>query len=186
MTEYCFYRFLFTVTGNEHNFDKIKSNKLETVYDYSSVMHYGRQVLLSVSQKYLSSLDTPKHLGKRVVTSSGCDNCSSGMSLIAWVCVFLCGFRFAFSKKRQPPIIPIPDSNVSIGRAEKMNSNDTRRINRLYCSLFLSPLFLLLIHLKYNFEIFVTGYLDKQTKSCFLPYVSFFQNCTNKSLCYQT
>ncbi len=47
MTEYCFYRFLFTVIGQEHNFDKIKTNNLETAYDYSSVMHYGRQVFLS-------------------------------------------------------------------------------------------------------------------------------------------
>lgn len=83
MTEYCFYRFLFTVKGQEHNFAKIKTNNLETVYDYSSVMHYGRQVLLSFSQKHLSFLDTPKQLGKRVVTATGCDNCASGMCLIA-------------------------------------------------------------------------------------------------------
>ncbi|XP_058637643.1 six-cysteine containing astacin protease 1 [Onychostoma macrolepis] len=73
------------IPGQEYNFDKIKTNNLETAYDYSSVMHYG---------------------------------------------------RFAFSKNRQPTIIPIPDSNVSIGQAEKMSSNDILRINRLYCSMF--------------------------------------------------
>lgn len=86
MTEYCFYRFLFTVIGQEHNFDKIKTNNLETAYDYSSVMHYGRQVFLSFSQTCLSSLDTREKfsifLGERVVTSTGCDNCASGMCLI--------------------------------------------------------------------------------------------------------
>ncbi|RXN17291.1 High choriolytic enzyme 1 precursor [Labeo rohita] len=34
------------IPGLEHNFDKIKTNNLETAYDYSSVMHYGRQVFL--------------------------------------------------------------------------------------------------------------------------------------------
>ncbi|XP_056089807.1 LOW QUALITY PROTEIN: six-cysteine containing astacin protease 1 [Rhinichthys klamathensis goyatoka] len=43
--------------------------------------------------------------------------------------------RFAFSKNREPTIIPIPDNNVSIGQAEKMSSNDILRINTLYCSM---------------------------------------------------
>nr|AAI62740.1 C6ast1 protein [Danio rerio] len=30
------------IPGQERNFDKIKTNNLETAYDYSSVMHYGR------------------------------------------------------------------------------------------------------------------------------------------------
>ncbi|CAM4525568.1 unnamed protein product [Leuciscus chuanchicus] len=72
------------IPGQEYNFDKIKTNNLETAYDYSSVMHYG---------------------------------------------------RFAFSKNREPTIIPIPDNNLSIGQAEKMSSNDILRINTLYCSL---------------------------------------------------
>ncbi|XP_043099846.1 six-cysteine containing astacin protease 1 [Puntigrus tetrazona] len=71
------------IPGLEYNFNKIKTNNLETPYDYSSVMHYG---------------------------------------------------RFAFSKNKQPTIIPIPDSSMSIGQAEKMSSNDILRINRLYCS----------------------------------------------------
>ncbi|XP_073692129.1 six-cysteine containing astacin protease 1 [Garra rufa] len=78
---------LFTniIPGQEHNFDKIKTNNLKTAYDYSSVMHYG---------------------------------------------------RFAFSKNRQSTIIPLPDSNISIGQPEKMSSNDILRVNRLYCSTF--------------------------------------------------
>ncbi|KAB5517280.1 hypothetical protein PHYPO_G00187830 [Pangasianodon hypophthalmus] len=41
--------------------------------------------------------------------------------------------RYAFSKNQQPTIIPIPCSNVSIGRAKKMSRNDILRVNRLYC-----------------------------------------------------
>ncbi|KAI4889307.1 hypothetical protein NFI96_011104 [Prochilodus magdalenae] len=40
--------------------------------------------------------------------------------------------RFAFSKNGQPTIIPIPDPNVSIGRATEMNNNDILRVNKLY------------------------------------------------------
>lgn len=40
--------------------------------------------------------------------------------------------RFAFSRNRQPTIIPIPDPNVSIGRATEMNPTDILRVNRLY------------------------------------------------------
>uniref|UniRef100_A0A3Q1I4V3 Metalloendopeptidase n=1 Tax=Anabas testudineus TaxID=64144 RepID=A0A3Q1I4V3_ANATE len=40
--------------------------------------------------------------------------------------------RFAFSRNRQPTIIPIPDPNVSIGRAEQMSPIDILRVNRLY------------------------------------------------------
>ncbi|XP_051552163.1 high choriolytic enzyme 1-like [Myxocyprinus asiaticus] len=50
------------------------------------------------------------------------------------VCV--CGFRFAFSKNKEPTIIPDPDGSVYIGRAEKMSTNDIPSINRLYCSVF--------------------------------------------------
>ncbi|KAI5619778.1 nephrosin isoform 2 precursor [Silurus asotus] len=42
--------------------------------------------------------------------------------------------RFAFSRNRQPTILPIPNNNVSIGRATEMSPNDILRINRLYCS----------------------------------------------------
>ncbi|XP_066509271.1 hatching enzyme 1.2-like isoform X1 [Hoplias malabaricus] len=41
--------------------------------------------------------------------------------------------RYAFSRNREPTIIPIPDSNVAIGRATQMNPTDILRINRLYC-----------------------------------------------------
>lgn len=48
--------------------------------------------------------------------------------------VFLSG-RFAFSRNNQPTIVPIPNPNVSIGRATQMSPNDILRINRLYgCS----------------------------------------------------
>ncbi|KAI3376780.1 hypothetical protein L3Q82_000375 [Scortum barcoo] len=40
--------------------------------------------------------------------------------------------RFAFSRNRQPTIIPIPNSNVPIGRATQMSPNDILRVNRLY------------------------------------------------------
>ncbi|KAM7406611.1 hypothetical protein PAMP_000981 [Pampus punctatissimus] len=40
--------------------------------------------------------------------------------------------RFAFSRNRQPTIIPIPDNNVAIGRAVEMSPNDILRVNRLY------------------------------------------------------
>ncbi|KAI3377227.1 hypothetical protein L3Q82_009137, partial [Scortum barcoo] len=45
--------------------------------------------------------------------------------------------RFAFSRNRQPTIIPIPNSNVPIGRATQMSPNDILRVNRLYgCSMY--------------------------------------------------
>ncbi|KAK3528126.1 hypothetical protein QTP86_023852, partial [Hemibagrus guttatus] len=71
------------IQGQEHNFDKVNTNNLNTPYDYNSVMHYS---------------------------------------------------RFAFSKNRQPTILPIPDNNVAIGRATEMSRNDILRVNRLYCS----------------------------------------------------
>nr|ACQ58148.1 Low choriolytic enzyme precursor [Anoplopoma fimbria] len=40
--------------------------------------------------------------------------------------------RFAFSRNRRPTIIPIPDENVSIGRATEMSPIDILRVNRLY------------------------------------------------------
>ncbi|XP_029985539.1 low choriolytic enzyme-like [Sphaeramia orbicularis] len=40
--------------------------------------------------------------------------------------------RFAFSKNRQPTILPIPDPSVPIGRATEMSANDILRVNRLY------------------------------------------------------
>ncbi|XP_038825369.1 high choriolytic enzyme 1-like [Salvelinus namaycush] len=40
--------------------------------------------------------------------------------------------RFAFSRNRQPTILPIPDNNAVIGRATQMSPNDILRINRLY------------------------------------------------------
>ncbi|PWS22732.1 hypothetical protein DKP78_16835, partial [Enterococcus faecium] len=40
--------------------------------------------------------------------------------------------RFAFSRNGQPTIVPIPDSNVAIGRATEMSKWDIDRINRLY------------------------------------------------------
>lgn len=40
--------------------------------------------------------------------------------------------RFAFSRNRQPTIIPIPDPNVAIGRAQQMSPVDILRLNRLY------------------------------------------------------
>uniref|UniRef100_A0A3P8N9F0 Metalloendopeptidase n=1 Tax=Astatotilapia calliptera TaxID=8154 RepID=A0A3P8N9F0_ASTCA len=40
--------------------------------------------------------------------------------------------RFAFSRDREPTIVPIPDENVAIGRATEMSANDILRVNRLY------------------------------------------------------
>uniref|UniRef100_A0AAQ4Q464 Metalloendopeptidase n=1 Tax=Gasterosteus aculeatus aculeatus TaxID=481459 RepID=A0AAQ4Q464_GASAC len=46
--------------------------------------------------------------------------------------------RFAFSKNRQPTIVPIPNANVAIGRATQMSPIDILRVNRLYrCSTYL-------------------------------------------------
>ncbi|KAF4094411.1 hypothetical protein AMELA_G00014770 [Ameiurus melas] len=42
--------------------------------------------------------------------------------------------RYAFSRNMMPTIVPIPDNNVSIGRATEMSSNDILRVNKLYCS----------------------------------------------------
>ncbi|XP_057696045.1 low choriolytic enzyme-like [Corythoichthys intestinalis] len=48
--------------------------------------------------------------------------------------------RFAFSRNRQPTIVPIPDENVAIGRADKMSPIDIRRVNILYqCNAYLLP-----------------------------------------------
>uniref|UniRef100_A0AAQ5Z216 Metalloendopeptidase n=1 Tax=Amphiprion ocellaris TaxID=80972 RepID=A0AAQ5Z216_AMPOC len=40
--------------------------------------------------------------------------------------------RFAFSRNRQPTIVPIPNENVAIGRATTMSATDILRVNRLY------------------------------------------------------
>ncbi|XP_069544756.1 low choriolytic enzyme-like, partial [Brachyistius frenatus] len=40
--------------------------------------------------------------------------------------------RFAFSRNREPTIIPTPDANVAIGRATEMSRNDILRVQRLY------------------------------------------------------
>ncbi|KAM9861121.1 uncharacterized protein ACBR49_003622 [Aulostomus maculatus] len=40
--------------------------------------------------------------------------------------------RFAFSRNRQPTIIPVPNRNVAIGRATQMSRIDILRVNRLY------------------------------------------------------
>ncbi|XP_077567814.1 low choriolytic enzyme-like [Stigmatopora nigra] len=48
--------------------------------------------------------------------------------------------RFAFSRNRQPTIVPIPDEDVAIGRADKMSQIDIRRVNLLYgCNEYLLP-----------------------------------------------
>nr|XP_057934046.1 low choriolytic enzyme-like isoform X2 [Doryrhamphus excisus] len=48
--------------------------------------------------------------------------------------------RFAFSRNRRPTIVPIPDNNVSVGRATRMSPIDIRRVNILYgCSSYLLP-----------------------------------------------
>lgn len=40
--------------------------------------------------------------------------------------------RYAFSRNREPTIVPIPDENVAIGRATTMSPTDILRVNRLY------------------------------------------------------
>ncbi|XP_034039630.1 low choriolytic enzyme-like [Thalassophryne amazonica] len=40
--------------------------------------------------------------------------------------------RYAFSKNNRPTMEPIPDSNVSFGKATQMSQNDIDRLNRLY------------------------------------------------------
>ncbi|XP_071777211.1 low choriolytic enzyme-like [Centroberyx gerrardi] len=40
--------------------------------------------------------------------------------------------RYAFSKNRQPTIIPKPNPNAVIGRATQMSANDIKRVNILY------------------------------------------------------
>lgn len=46
--------------------------------------------------------------------------------------------RFAFSRNGQPTIVPIPNPNVTIGRARQMSATDILRVNRLYnCSTYL-------------------------------------------------
>lgn len=60
--------------------------------------------------------------------------CCSVNILLSVHYYFLCN-RFAFSRNRQPTIIPIPNPNVDIGRATEMSPNDIRRVNILYkCS----------------------------------------------------
>ncbi|XP_062246191.1 high choriolytic enzyme 1-like [Platichthys flesus] len=45
--------------------------------------------------------------------------------------------RFAFSANNKATMEPIPNSNVEIGMATQMSSNDIQRLNRLYkCSMF--------------------------------------------------
>ncbi|CAL8359681.1 unnamed protein product [Gadus morhua 'NCC'] len=40
--------------------------------------------------------------------------------------------RYAFSKNNQPTMVPIPDANVSFGKATQMSRNDIARLNTLY------------------------------------------------------
>ncbi|KAL2088664.1 hypothetical protein ACEWY4_015563 [Coilia grayii] len=40
--------------------------------------------------------------------------------------------RYAFSKNNKPTMVPIPNSNVEIGKATQMSQNDINRLNRLY------------------------------------------------------
>ncbi|CAG5850359.1 unnamed protein product [Menidia menidia] len=40
--------------------------------------------------------------------------------------------RYAFSKNNYPTMEPIPNSNVSFGKATEMSKNDIDRLNRLY------------------------------------------------------
>ncbi|KAG7278849.1 hypothetical protein CRUP_010412 [Coryphaenoides rupestris] len=40
--------------------------------------------------------------------------------------------RYAFSKNNQPTMVPIPNSNVSFGKATQMSRNDIARVNNLY------------------------------------------------------
>nr|XP_019935767.1 PREDICTED: high choriolytic enzyme 1-like [Paralichthys olivaceus] len=57
--------------------------------------------------------------------------------------------RFAFSRNRQATILPIPDNNVAIGRANQMSANDILRVNRLYqCNSTASGPAVLRAHLK--------------------------------------
>ena len=58
------------------------------------------------------------------------------MCVYVWVFNVPCGCcRFAFSRNKQPTIVPIPNNNAVIGRATQMSPIDIRRINVLYnCS----------------------------------------------------
>ncbi|XP_030649930.1 high choriolytic enzyme 1-like [Chanos chanos] len=40
--------------------------------------------------------------------------------------------RYAFSKNNRPTMVPIPNSNVVLGKATQMSNNDITRLNRLY------------------------------------------------------
>ncbi|XP_062418066.1 hatching enzyme 1.2-like [Pungitius pungitius] len=40
--------------------------------------------------------------------------------------------KYAFSKNNQPTMVPIPNSNVSLGQATQMSQSDITRLNRLY------------------------------------------------------
>lgn len=40
--------------------------------------------------------------------------------------------RYAFSKNNQPTMVPIPNQNVEIGKANQMSQSDITRLNRLY------------------------------------------------------
>lgn len=46
--------------------------------------------------------------------------------------VMLYSFRTAFSKNKEPTMVPIPDPDVEIGKAREMSQNDILRLNRLY------------------------------------------------------
>lgn len=40
--------------------------------------------------------------------------------------------KYAFSKNNQPTMVPIPNSNVELGKAKEMSRNDIARLNTLY------------------------------------------------------
>uniref|UniRef100_A0A3P8N9F4 Metalloendopeptidase n=1 Tax=Astatotilapia calliptera TaxID=8154 RepID=A0A3P8N9F4_ASTCA len=112
------------IPGMEHNFRKINTRNLDTPYDYNSVMHYGRK---SVIHRQMGSgtfiwESLPRRWSGRMVLKA---ELKSTNRILA----------FAFSRDREPTIVPIPDENVAIGRATEMSANDILRVNRLYtCS----------------------------------------------------
>lgn len=94
-------------TDHIHNFRKQTTNNLNSPYDYTSVMHYGRW-------------------GKIIVCYA--------MFLWGLTTIYLMYFwcRYAFSEDGGPTIIPKPDPYIPIGQRDGPSALDLHKINVLY------------------------------------------------------
>lgn len=108
----CFFFFFVNLvpaffTDHIHNFRKQTTNNLNSPYDYTSVMHYGRW-------------------GKIILCyAMFCWGLTTIYLMYVWC-------RYAFSEDGGPTIIPRPDPYIPIGQRDGPSALDLHKINVLY------------------------------------------------------